>query len=932
MKVKKLNKLLISALLVISLIFRPFFGVSALAEAEIEPTPTPENTAIATETQEATVTNDNQAVVDNNVDAFANTGDNTVGLEVTPTPSTALGAGTSSEPTVTPTLNTEIADLGLTPTPTLIPDNLTVAEEEEIVVVENDNQAEVDNTATVSATTGDNTAGGNGTTIDTGEATAEMDAVNVVNTNITGSNFEEVILNVDENTTGNVDLSGVEIADGSSSESTDVLALNANTADGSVNLTLADFLSMLAVYNTNDATLINTLQLLASSGGNQIVGPNGEILTGDALASLNLFNLVNTNLTGQDWFFGIINLLGNFEGDIILPYEWQFLGEEGFSADGQILALNQSGGEGSQNQASADFSSSTEINNFNQAELTNHVTVEANSGNNQIVGTGSIDTGNADAQANLINFVNTNITGSRWLLLVINIFGDWQGELEGWWGDVQMVPGTIFAWVKLPDLASGSSGSTLAINQDTGDGSVNTAVAGQANSLLVNNSNSASVVNNIGVGANTGENQIYGRNGSINTGDAQASADILNVVNTNITGNNWYFGMINIFDNFLGNIIFPRPDLTVVKTADKSEVLPGEEITYTLTYKNQGRVWASNTIITDTLPAGTTFISATDGGVNQDGLVVWNLGKVYPGQSGTVSVTVKVNSDTAADTKLVNHVSIGTSTCEANKDNNSSSAETLVMAKATPTPQPSQPGGVGGATGEGGGGGGPSTGGCSDTVPGGAPVLLSAVGGDNRVTLTWSKAPDPVSYYLVAYGLSSGNYSFGNPNVGGAETTSYTINDLSGGTTYYFVVRAGNGCTPGPYSNELAVAPTGEPLGGFLPGVLGVKAAEGELGEASSTGGEVAGAQAKGNCPWWLFLSLANLGVVGGYFWLLKSRERRFWWLLPIATAGLTYFGDHFIAHQFYQASRWCDWMWLWSALGSALPFLAKKFFSVFIT
>jgi len=132
------------------------------------------------------------------------------------------------------------------------------------------------------------------------------------------------------------------------------------------------------------------------------------------------------------------------------------------------------------------------------------------------------------------------------------------------------------------------------------------------------------------------------------------------------------------------------------------------------------------------------------------------------------------------------------------------------------------------------GGGGPWV--CSDSIPGGAPVLLSAVPGVNRVTLTWSKAADPVSYYLIAYGFSSGNYIYGNPNVGGAGTTSYTVGNLSGGVTYYFVVRAGNGCAPGPFSNELSATPTGGAIArkatGFSPIILGVEAAKGEVGEA----------------------------------------------------------------------------------------------------
>jgi len=114
---------------------------------------------------------------------------------------------------------------------------------------------------------------------------------------------------------------------------------------------------------------------------------------------------------------------------------------------------------------------------------------------------------------------------------------------------------------------------------------------------------------------------------------------------------------------------------------------------------------------------------------------------------------------------------------------------------------------------------------CNDTKPGSAPVLLSAVAGTNSVTLTWSVASDPTSYYLVTYGNQPGAQQYGNPNVGPAGTTSYTVNNLSGNTRYYFRVRAGNGCMPGDFSNELSALPQGQfianPATGFEPGVLG---------------------------------------------------------------------------------------------------------------
>ena len=116
---------------------------------------------------------------------------------------------------------------------------------------------------------------------------------------------------------------------------------------------------------------------------------------------------------------------------------------------------------------------------------------------------------------------------------------------------------------------------------------------------------------------------------------------------------------------------------------------------------------------------------------------------------------------------------------------------------------------------------------CSDAKPGSAPTLLSAVAkGNNQVTLTWSKAADPTTYYLITFGTSAGAQQYGNPNVGGSGSTSYTISGLSGGATYYFRVRAGNGCAPGDFSNEVSATPGGAVLtsipAGFAAGVLGV--------------------------------------------------------------------------------------------------------------
>ncbi|MGA2910905.1 MAG: fibronectin type III domain-containing protein [Candidatus Microgenomates bacterium] len=116
--------------------------------------------------------------------------------------------------------------------------------------------------------------------------------------------------------------------------------------------------------------------------------------------------------------------------------------------------------------------------------------------------------------------------------------------------------------------------------------------------------------------------------------------------------------------------------------------------------------------------------------------------------------------------------------------------------------------------------------GCSN-VPA-APVLNSVTSTtDHTATLSWTDSANPVSNYLVSYGITSGKYVYGNPNVGGQGTTSTTIGSLMGDTKYYFVVAASNNCGASAFSNEMSVvaaplpatpAPTPEPT--IAPEVL----------------------------------------------------------------------------------------------------------------
>ncbi|MCP4654797.1 MAG: DUF11 domain-containing protein, partial [bacterium] len=88
------------------------------------------------------------------------------------------------------------------------------------------------------------------------------------------------------------------------------------------------------------------------------------------------------------------------------------------------------------------------------------------------------------------------------------------------------------------------------------------------------------------------------------------------------------------------------PQLTIAKSVEVAAANPGDTVNYTITYSNDSPVGVTNAVITDILPTGLTFVSATDGG-SYDGpsrTITWNVGDL-PSGSGTSTVTFTVTVD-----------------------------------------------------------------------------------------------------------------------------------------------------------------------------------------------------------------------------------------------------------------------------------------------
>jgi uncharacterized repeat protein (TIGR01451 family) len=101
-------------------------------------------------------------------------------------------------------------------------------------------------------------------------------------------------------------------------------------------------------------------------------------------------------------------------------------------------------------------------------------------------------------------------------------------------------------------------------------------------------------------------------------------------------------------------------NLTISKAAPAT-VASGANLTYTITYGNTGTADATSVVISDTVPAGTTFVSATNGGTLGSGVVTWTIGTVAAGATGqTVSFTVNVTASSGTVTNGTYQIQAGT--------------------------------------------------------------------------------------------------------------------------------------------------------------------------------------------------------------------------------------------------------------------------------
>src|SRR3989344_5329630 len=190
----------------------------------------------------------------------------------------------------------------------------------------------------------------------------------------------------------------------------------------------------------------------------------------------------------------------------------------------------------------------------------------------------------------------------------------------------------------------------------------------------------------------------------------------------------------------------PEGDLELEKDVDESTPHQGDSVTYTITVTNLGPADARDVEVSDTLPAGLSFVGASaDIGTYDSGTGIWTIGLLTNGQTATLTITVEVTADPGEEIVTMATVS---GDPNINLDNDTDDATLSVASEEEEEQENGDNGGSGG--------GGSSGGSSSDTGGSGGG---SSGGGGGGIADPFLNTPVP--------------------QVGGAQTTPPSA---SGGT------------------------------------------------------------------------------------------------------------------------------------------------------
>jgi uncharacterized repeat protein (TIGR01451 family) len=130
--------------------------------------------------------------------------------------------------------------------------------------------------------------------------------------------------------------------------------------------------------------------------------------------------------------------------------------------------------------------------------------------------------------------------------------------------------------------------------------------------------------------------------------------------------------------------IASQADVSIAKTTASIVAVTGSTVTYTLTVSNAGPGAATSVVVTDVLPAGLAFVSATpsQGTCVGTSTVTCSLGTLANGANATIVLTTTVTANSGS---VANSASVASATVDPNPGNSTVSAAVLPVSASIPT-------------------------------------------------------------------------------------------------------------------------------------------------------------------------------------------------------------------------------------------------------
>jgi uncharacterized repeat protein (TIGR01451 family) len=91
-----------------------------------------------------------------------------------------------------------------------------------------------------------------------------------------------------------------------------------------------------------------------------------------------------------------------------------------------------------------------------------------------------------------------------------------------------------------------------------------------------------------------------------------------------------------------GLVFYAAPEITLTLSPTTADVLPGQTVQFTVTYRNTGTAAGTNVRIAVPLPDGMTLVSSNPAATLENGQLVWVVPNILVGGQGTLQFTVRV--------------------------------------------------------------------------------------------------------------------------------------------------------------------------------------------------------------------------------------------------------------------------------------------------